>query len=206
MEIIQQKVAFIQANGDPITIIRSGGNISTYARFVKGRQLLSPYEINFVRFMLFMPSSGLQRGDLIQNATTGEQSFVSALQDRTLQGVVSGVYTELYNVNYPSVPVQHNLPADVDQYGNPVPGTGGWTTVATLPMNIEHVNGNVPYKDGLLLADTTYRIILQTAIMLQLIPTPDRIVIDGRNFQVSDINTSIAPGLQVVQVKTDTRT
>jgi len=101
MELLQQKIAFIEANGDPITIIRSGGNVSTYARFVKGRQLLSPYEINFVRFMLFMPASGLQRGDLIQNATAGEQSFVAALQDRTLQGVASGVYVELYNVNYP---------------------------------------------------------------------------------------------------------
>jgi hypothetical protein len=203
MEIIQQKIAFIQTNGDPMTIIRSGGNISTYARFVKGRQLLSPYEINFVRFMLFMPSSGLQRGDLIQNATTGEQSFVAALQDRTLQGVVSGVYAELYNVNYPSVTVERYQPGTVDDFGNTTPAT--WTNIATVPMNVEHVNGNVPYKDGLLLAETLYRIILQTATPLQLIPTADRIMIDGRPFMVTDINISIAPGLQVVQVTTDNR-
>lgn len=203
MELLQQKIAFIQTNGDPITIIRSGGNISTYARIVKGRQLLSPYEINFVRFMLFMPASGLQRGDLIQNATTGEQSFVSALQDRTLQGVVSGVYTELYNVNYPSVTPQRLVPGTVDQYGNTTPAT--WANLTTAPMNVEHVNGNVPYKDGLLLADTVYRIIMQTGTPLQLIPNPDRITIDGRPFEVSDINTSIAPGLQIVQVKTDMR-
>jgi len=203
MEILDQKIAFIEANGDPITIIRPGGNVSTYARIVKGRQLLSPYEINFVRFMLFMPSSGLQRGDLIQNATTGEQSFVAAMQDRTLQGAVSGVYTELYNANYPSVTPQRLVPGTVDQYGNTTPAT--WTNLATVPMNVEHVNGNVPYKDGLLLADTVYRIIMQTATPLQLIPNSDRVVIDGRNFQVSDINLSIAPGLQVVQVKTDMR-
>jgi hypothetical protein len=203
MEIIQQKIAFIEANGDAITIIRSGGNISTYARFVKGRQLLSPFEINFVRFMLFMPSSGLQRGDLIQNATTGEQSFVSALQDRTLQGMVSGVYTELYNVNYPSVAVQRDEPAQVDQYGNPVPGTGGWSTLASPPMNVEHITGQMSYKDGLLLPDTVYRTRCQTSVTIQL---NDRLVIDGSPFQVTDINTVISPGLQVIQVKTDTRT
>ncbi|WAH38234.1 hypothetical protein [Alicyclobacillus dauci] len=47
---------------------------------------------------------------------------------------------------------------------------------------------------------------MQTSTALQLIPNPDRIVIDGRNFQVSDINVTVAPGLQIVQVKTDNRT
>lgn len=202
MGLLQQKIAFIQANGDPITIIRPGGNISTYARIVKGRQLLSPYEINFVRFMLFMPACGLQHGDLLQNGTTGEQSFVAAIQNRTLQGVVSGVYTELYVANYPSVSIQREQ-STYDSSGN-LTGTS-WTVVASVPMNVEHVNGNVPYKDGLLLADTVFRIILQTATPIQLIPIPDRVVIDGRNYQVSDVNVSIAPGLQIVQVKTDMR-
>lgn len=203
MSLLQDKASFIKAHGDPITIIRPGGNISTYARFVKGRQLLSPYEINFVRFMLFLTDSSIQRGDLAQNVTTSEQYLVAGVEDRTLNGVLSGVYTELYVVNYPSVQVQR-LSTGYDENGNPLPST--WNPIATLPMNVEHVNGNVPYKDGLLLQDTTFRIMCQTSTNLEISPNPDRIVIDGKNYEVNDINLSIVPGLQVVQVKVDNRT
>ncbi|WAH35045.1 phage head completion protein [Alicyclobacillus dauci] len=204
MGFSERKSAWINEYGDPMTIIRPSGNVSTAARFVKGRQLLAPFDINFVRFMVFPSESDIQVGDLVRNETLGYQLFVTAIEERTLLGGKAGIYTELYTANYPAAEVQRYTPGSVDEYGNQTPAT--WTTVGTVPMSVEHVNGNVPYKDGLLLADTLYRLTLQTATALQLIPNPDRIIIDGRNFQVSDINVTVAPGLQIVQVKTDNRT
>jgi len=158
-----------------------------------------------VRFMEFPINSGIQRGDLIEDVTLGYQAFVVATQDHPQFGANTAIYTELYLVNYPTVAMQRIQSPQFDTSGNAVSGTGGWQTLATVPMNVRHVNGNVQYKNELLLADTVFRVIMQISTPLQVIPTPDRIIIDGTNYQVSDINRSISPGLQVVQVKTDTR-
>jgi hypothetical protein len=201
MDFVDQKRAFIAQYGDPITILRDSGNVSTRARLIKGRQLLSPFENNFVRFMLFPWDSGIQRGDLIRNEVTGAQFFVRATHEQTLQQSLVSIEAELYMVNYPSVEVQRLQPGSVDDYGN-VTGDPTWVTVATVPMTVEHVNGSIPYKDGLLLADTVFRLVMQTSVPLQLL---DRVVIDGRPYAVSDINLTVSLGLQVVQVKTDMR-
>ncbi|GMA50131.1 hypothetical protein GCM10025857_14880 [Alicyclobacillus contaminans] len=202
IDFAQEKRDFIIEYGDPITILRSSGNVSTFGRYVKGRQLLSPFEINFIRFMMFAWDSGVQRGDLIQNETTGAQFLVASTQEHTLQQSLVSVEAELYMVNYPTVEIQRVMPPEYDDCGNPVDGSGGWTSIASVPMTVEHVNGNVPYKDGLLLADTVFRLTMQTAVPLQLM---ERVIIDGNPYAVSDINRSVSPGLLVAQVKQDMR-
>lgn len=202
MSLADSKAAFILANGNPITIIRSTGNVTTTGRIMAMKRRTGFFSINYLREALFVPTSGVQRGDLIRDETTGEQFFVEGFQTKTRDGIVSSLNAELYMVNYPAVQIQQEQ-TTYDLSGN-ITGMC-WITISTVPANVEHVKGDTSYKEGLLLADTTFLLTVQTAVEIKLTPTPDRIIIDGHSYQVSDINLSIIPGLQVVQVKPDTR-
>lgn len=119
---LSSKKSWIQSMGDPITIIRSGGNVSTYARYVKSRQMIQPMQVNLMRFMIFPADSGIEPGDVIQNQTTSEQCIVAGYEYHTLKAAVSGIYTELFIMNYPSVTVTRAV-ADQnvtrDKFGKP---------------------------------------------------------------------------------------
>jgi hypothetical protein len=200
MSLLADKSAFIKKYGDVVTIIRPSGNLSTFAKRVKGRQLLSPFDINFVRFMLFPSDSPVVCGDLIQNMSLNTQLLVAAVEPRTLQGQNSGIYTELYMVNYPNTVIQRLQPGTVDDYGNSTPPT--WQTIQTVPMSVEHVNGNTPYKDGLLLQSTVFRLVMQKSVGILL---EDRVTLDSKPYRVIDINLTDAVGMQIVQVEVDMR-
>lgn len=199
MELATSKADWIANNGDPITIIRGSGNVNTTGRIMAMKRRTGFFSINYLRSALFAPSSGVQRGDLILNNATGEQFFVEGFQIKTRQGIETSLNAELYAVNYPSVTIQR-YQKTYDTSGNAVGST--WGAVGTVPMNVEHKSGNTPFKDGLLLATTVFLLTFQTTVTVQL---EDQVLIDGRGYKVDDINLSVIPGLQVVQVSVDTR-
>jgi|GEM_PF-5435854 len=189
----------VASYGDSITIYRSSGNFSTHGQWVAGRTEIAPEEVNYVRFMMFGADSGVVRGDYIKDESTNEEYFIMAAKLDTAITNPFSLYTELYLINYPETAVQRET-TSYDQYGNPTGTT--WNTVVTVPMNIQHVNGSIPYKDGLLLEDTVFKCVTQVDTGIQLL---DRVVINGKPYEVSDINLTESPGLAVVQVKTDVR-
>jgi hypothetical protein len=198
MDFAQQKASFILASGNPITILRSSGNVSTIGRIMAMKRRTGFFSINYLREALFAPDSGIQRGDLIRDESTGELYFVEGFQEKTMQRVVISINAELYMVNYPAVQIQR-LQTVADANLNK---KTSWVQVATVPANVEHVNGNIAYKDGLLLPTTVFRITMQTQVVVQML---DRFVIDGKNYKADDINLSVIPGLQVIQVSVDPR-
>lgn len=213
MGLAEEKTAFLLANGNPITIIRPSGNIPTTGRIMAIKRRTDMYSINYLREAIFVADSVVQRGDWIRDEATGEQYFVEALQVKTKGGSVLSIDAELYMINYPSIPIQR-LQKTYDDSGNLIGSS--WQTIATLPGNVQHVNGKTEYRDGLLLPDAVFKITTQTDKGLiagdaGMLPTSfsvqlnDRLILDEKPYRVIDIDLSTMPGLQVIQVAVDSR-
>lgn len=137
MSLASRKAAFIQANGNPITIIRSSGNISTTARIMPIKREKGAWfqASNNLREGLFIADSGLQRGDLIEDQTTGEQYYVVGFQTRTVEAVITSIRADLFMVNYTnnvSVTVTRIVQdpnPTYDAYGRPTNSTTSTFTV-----------------------------------------------------------------------------
>jgi hypothetical protein len=198
MAFADDKAAFILANGNPITIIRPSGNLSTIGRIMAMKRRTGFFSINYLREALFAPDCGIQRGDLIRDETTGEQYFVEGFQEKTRNGVVTSINAELYAVNYPAIQIERLQSVADTNLNKKI----SWVQVATVPANVEHVNGKVAYKEGLLLPETVFRVTMQTSVTVLL---NDRFIIDGKPYKADDINLSVIPGLQVIQLSVDSR-
>jgi hypothetical protein len=140
MSLADQKTAFILANGDPVTIIRTSGNLSTIARIMpmkreKTRGFLS---YNYMKDALFTANSGLKRGDLIRDESTGDQYYVLGFQPKELQGVVTSIKAELFRINSDSnvavsvTRIIQNATPTYDSFGKPTNSTTSTFTVNAI--------------------------------------------------------------------------
>ena len=150
---------------------------------------------------LFSPISLVARGSMI---VATDRFLVQSLRD-TVDG---DKYCSLIKTN-----VQINVmrfSQSFDSNDNPI-GAPTFTFVATGVHGFANfVSARLRQEDPGLLPSTTYTLMLQKSADIKnpqddALQAPDRIVMDGRPFQVDSIDHLRYPGLQYVQLSEDTR-
>ena len=154
---------------------------------------MSPKTIADGKVIVTENGTDIQNGELIERANTGEKFLIIAKQHSAdcvqMQGRrINGSFALVKFVdNY----VHHKRV-----------GTTARTVATDVPTYFEDINAAMKQYDAGLLQTTVKKLIVQTSIPVDLL---DRIVLNGRNYQVVNVDTARYVNLLEIQVSEDNR-
>lgn len=154
---------------------------------------MSPKTIADGKVIVTENGTDIKSGELIERTATGERFLVIAkqhsadcvqMQGRRVNGSIDVIRL-------------------IDVYQNHKrTGTAAQTIAAGVPTYFEEINAAMRQYDAGLLQTTVKKFLVQTDIDIQLL---DRIVLNGRNYQVTNVDMAKYVNLLDVQVSEDNR-
>lgn len=154
---------------------------------------MSPKTIADGKVIVTENSTDIQNGEIIERSATGEKFVIIAkqhssdctqMQGRRINGSIDVVkFVDSY-VNHKKVGVTTQVVA------------------SAVPTYFEDINAAMRQYDAGLLQTTVKKFIIQPSIPVELL---DRIVLNGRNYKVTNIDTAKYVDLLDVQVSEDNR-
>ena len=154
---------------------------------------MSPKTIADGKVIVTENGTEIQSGELIERTATGERFLIIAKQHSA-----DCVQMQGRRINR-----SINVIRRVDKYENHKK-VGAETKViaSAVPTYFEEINAAMRQYDAGLLQTTVKKFLVQTSIDIDLL---DRIVLNGRNYQVTNVDTAKYVNLLDVQVSEDNR-
>ncbi len=189
--------AWLRDNGQACTI--NGVTPS----FVSLRKVGARTDLNYIENFkegLILLDSGLASGNtltVVDNGITTSYLCITSQLDRASEQIafqVAKINTSLTIKRYEE---------QKDSYGNTVPGSETWGTVATnIPAYAGVSFQRMVQEDPGMVPQQIFQVILQSVNDVQLL---DRIVFSGQSYQVDTIDPVSSPGNNTLLISHDTR-
>jgi hypothetical protein len=161
------------------------------------------YSINYLRDGVFDPADPIGNGYIVDVPDAGEQSFIVAYSPQFGSGRHLSNLAELLIINYTNIEVRRKQQS-YDQWGRPV-GSPTWELIGTYPASVDFRDGTLQFNSNLYEQTLDLLILMQSTVPLQIKPEPDRIVVDGVNYQVESLDYQTAKGMVFVSLCLDKR-
>ena len=179
----------------PITIVNKNPEYAVFARV--GKSSSSNFKSNFVYSCLLQENTKLENGDVF-TAKTGIGQKENTFLVVSVRRADSSIQATVYRCNG----IAHIIRAGETTYDeNDMPIEGETRVIADVPANHVTVNAQMRALDAGLLPSTTKEFRLPICDIKEL----DRIVLDGENFCVDDIECTKFDGVLAVQRSKDKR-